>query len=191
MAAQFRFDNTYVRLPDRFYARIEPTSVSGAEVDPAEPGARACNSALTLMGSQARKASRSWLASASRCGRADCSAYAGHQFGQLRSATRRWARHPAWRGRRPRWRASGHPAQGLRSDAVLAPRGRAGGSGAGPAGVPRQRGHGSARHSDNPGPRRGGDRGDGDPRDAASRCGSHPRGIEPYSRRLVPVLRGP
>ena len=83
MAVQFRFDNSYARLPDRFFARVEPTPVSKPEL-------------IAVNAELARELGLDPVALASAEGvdilagkrvavRSDplAMAYAGHQFGQF------------------------------------------------------------------------------------------------------------
>ena len=108
----------------------------------------------------------------------------------FRSAARRRPRHPARRGDRRRWRPPRHPAQGLRSDPVFAPRRWPCGAWPGAARIRGQRGDGGARHSDHALACGRDHRRKRDARNAAAGRGSHPRRREPHPGRHVPVFRG-
>ncbi len=116
---RFGFDNSYRRLPERFFAPLAPAAVSaprliafnrplahelGLDVAAIEPQAAALFSGNAL----AEDAEPIALA------------YAGHQFGQLRAAARRRPRDPARRGRRPHGQRRDIQLKGSGPHAVLA-----------------------------------------------------------------------
>ena len=139
----FAFDNSYARLPDRFFARLPPTPVAAPRLvrlneklarhlglDPAKLATP--EGVEILAGNRVPKR-----------GEPLAMAYAGHQFGNFRAAARRRTRHSSRRGYRSRRRAPRHPAQGLRPDAVLPEGRRTRGARACPARIHRQRGDGA------------------------------------------------
>ena len=86
-------------------------------------------------------------------------------------------------------RASRHPAQGRRPNAVFARRRRPCRAGASASRVHRQRGNGGARHPHHARAGGGTDRRHGAPGGPAARRDPHPCRGEPYPRRHLPVLR--
>ena len=162
MPVRFPFDNTYARLPDRFFARLDPTPVAAPRLvrvnaglaeqlglDPDElAGPEGVRDPRRQPRARGRGADRARLCRA--------------PVRQLRAAARRRPRHPARRGGRAGRRAARRPAQGLRADALLPRRRRPRRAGAGAARVHRERGDGGARRADDPLAGRGDDR--------ASRC---------------------
>ena len=126
--------------------------------DQAEPGAGRPSRPRSGLAATARRAPKSWPASASPRGRADRDGLCRPPVRPFRAAARRRPRHPARRGRRHGRRAPRHPAQGRRPDAVLAPRRRPRRARAGAARIHRQRGDGGAGHPDHALARRGDDR---------------------------------
>ena len=189
MPVRFPFDNSYARLPERLYVSLDPTPVAAPQLvrvnvglavslglDPEELSSP--EGVEVLAGN--RRARRR---------RADRARLCGTPVRPLRAAARRWARHPARRGGRAGRHAARHPAQGLRPDAVLARRRRPRRARPGAARIHRQRGHGGARHPDDPGARRGDDRRAGAARDDAARRRPDARRREPHPRRHLPVFR--
>ena len=157
----FPFDNSYARLPDRFFARLPPTPV-------AAPRLIRLNEKLArhLGLDPVKLASPEGVAILAgnpvpKLGEPLAMAYAGHQFGtfvpQLGDGRAILLGEVVDR----RWRAPRHPAQGLGPDAVLAQRRRPRRARAGPARIHRQRGDGRARDADDPIARRRRNRRDG------------------------------
>ena len=156
----FAFDNSYARLPDRFFARLRAHSRCRAPPRSAEqetrPASRArsgkacrtggCGDSRGQPGAQWRRSARHGLC--------------GPPVREFRAATRRRTRHSSWRGYRSRWRAPRHPAQGLRPHAVFPEWRRTRRARASPARIHRQRGDGGARDPDDPITRRCDDRRD-------------------------------
>ena len=155
MTFHFPFDNTYARLPDRFFARVAPTPVAAPRL-------------IRLNDTLARELGLDpdWLAGPQGLevlagkrvpdgAEPIAMAYAGHQFGhfvpQLGDGRAILLGEVVDRnGRAPR-----HSAQGLGPHAVLAQRRRPRGARAGAARIHRQRGDGGARHPDHALARRG------------------------------------
>ena len=82
--AALPFDNSYARLPERFYARLDPTPVAAPRLVKLNEAARACSSASIRTRWRRPRASRCWPATGSRQGSEPIAlAYAGHQFGNF------------------------------------------------------------------------------------------------------------
>ena len=140
----FPFDNTYARLPDRFYARVRATRVK-------DPRIVKLNRPLAeLLGADVER-----LASPEGAqvlagnvvpdgAEPIALAYAGHQFGSFVSQLGDGRAIPRRGGRQGR-SATGRPVEGRWADALLARRRRARRPRARAAGVPRERGDGRPR----------------------------------------------
>jgi hypothetical protein len=121
MTAHFPFDNSYARLPDRFFTRQPPVPVEA-------PGLIAVNHALAErlgLTCRGRHRDRRDLRR-KRDPRGGGAAGAGlcrAPVRRLGAAAGRRARGPAGRGRGARWRALRHPAQGRGAHALF-PHGR-------------------------------------------------------------------
>ena len=175
MTVHFPFQNTYAALPANFFARVAPTPVASPRLIKLNRPL-AVHLGLDPDGWRARKGAEI-LAGKRLPDGADpiAMAYAGHQFGHFVPAARRRPRHPARRGDRRRRRPPRHPAQGLRPDAILAPRRWPRRARSGAARIHRQRGDGGAGHPDHALARRCHDRRERDARDRAARRGPDPR----------------
>ena len=154
----FGFDNSYARLPERFFARVKPTRMP-------EPRLVRQNGALARelgLDPDTLRSPRGIEILAGNRLPADAEplamAYAGHQFGyfvpQLGDGRAILLGEVIDRERRP----ARHPAQGLRAHAILPHGRRPRRARAGAARVRRQRGDGSARRPDDTGAGRGHDR---------------------------------
>jgi serine/tyrosine/threonine adenylyltransferase len=110
MTFHFPFENTYARLPERFFARISPTPVAAPRlVRLNEELARELRlHSEWLKGPEALEV----LAGKRVPEGADpiATAYAGHQFRAFRAATWGWPRNPPGRSCRPQREMARHPA---------------------------------------------------------------------------------
>ena len=189
-AASFlTLENSYARLPERFFARLPPTPVAAPRLVKLNV-ALARELGLDADSWRRPRVSRSSPATACRRARADRHGLCGPPVRRFRPQLGDGARDPAGRGDRPRRQAPRHPAQGLGPDAVLAARRRARGARAGAARIHRQRGDVRARRADDACARGRDDGRTGHARDGAAGRGADARRVEPYPRRHVPVLRG-
>ncbi len=183
------FDNSYARLPDRFFVRQQPGRSGGAGADRRERTAcpkarpRPRNAGAPRLGRHLRRQCAAGRGGADRPGL--CRA----PVRRLGAAARRRAGAPARRDRRPGRASLRPPAQGLRPHALFAARRRAGLDRAGAARIHRLGGDGSPRRADDAGPRRRNHGRGRLARDGPSRRGARARGVEPYPRRHVPVFR--
>ena len=184
------FDNSYARLSDRFYARLDPTPVREPTLIRLNEGlARKLGMDPVDLGSPAGVA---MLAGNTVPEGAEplAQAYAGHQFGG-------WV--PQLGDGRAILLGEVVTADGRRDIQLKGsgrtPYSRMGDGRAWLGPVLREyvvsRGDARARHPDDPRARRGRDGRDGPARGATARRGAHPRREEPYPGRHIPVLSCP
>ena len=186
----FAFDNSYARLPERFFARLPPTPVAAPRLvrlneklarqlglDPARLSSP--EGVAILAGNRGARAGRT-------AGHGLCRA----PVRPFRAAARRRPRHPARRGRR-----SPMACAATSSSRAPAPRPSPAAATAAPRSGPVLREYiiseamARARHPDDALARRGHDRRDGPARNAPARRRADPRRVEPHPGRHLPVLR--
>jgi len=189
MTRHFPFENTYTRLPDRFYARVIPTPVRAPRLIRVntglalnlglEPDWLAGPEGLEVLAGQAVPETAESIAMA----------YAGHQFGHF---------VPQLGDGRAILLGEVIDQQGVRRDVQLKGSGRTpfsrGGewarcAGTGAAGICRKRSDGCVGHPDDAFAGSGGNRRNSCARNSLARRGSHARGGQPRPDRHVPVLR--
>ena len=185
------FDNSYARLPDGFFARVEPTPVAAPALLRLnvplvrelglDPDALAAPGGVATLAGNALPDGAEPLAMA----------YAGHQFGN-------WV--PQLGDGRAILLGEVVDRSGVRRDVQLKGAGRTpfsrGGDGRGvarpgAARVRRRRGDGRARRADDAGAGGRRERRDGAPRAPPARRRADPRGEESRARRHLPVLHRP
>ena len=184
---RFGFDNSYRRLPERFFAPLAPAAVSAPRLiafnRPLAPSWGSTSPPSSRRRPRSSPATRwPWTRSRSRWPTRVISS-------AVRAAARRRAGVAPRRGGRPSTGGGGTCSSRGRADAVLAPRRRASRGRAGAARVCGQRGDARARHSDHAGAG-GGGTGEGRPRPAVAGRRAGARGGQPHPGRHVPVLRG-
>jgi hypothetical protein len=149
--AGWTFDNSYTRLPEDFYVRLNPVPVRA-------PKLVIFNAALAqflgLNPDALKGGEGAAVFSGNRIPEGAeplAQAYAGHQFGSFTMLGDGRAivlgEQVTPKGERVR-----HPVQRVRQDPVFATGGRAGGIGADASGVYHQRGHARPGHTDDPQP---------------------------------------
>ena len=188
-SVRFSFENTYARLPEHFYARLNPTPVAAprlvkVNVELArnlglDPDALASAQGVEILAGNRVAEGAEPLAIA----------YAGHQFGYFVPQLGDGRANLLGEVVGLRRSALRHPAQGLRSDSLLPPRRRQSRARSSLARVHCQRGHGGAWRADHPCPGCG-DHG----RTSVAGNGpawsrADPGSGEPPPRGHVPVLR--
>jgi uncharacterized protein YdiU (UPF0061 family) len=106
MGEAFAFDNSYARLPDIFFAPVDPTPVEAPRLIKFN---RALAQELGLDADALERHGAGYFSGnvALPGGLPLAMAYAGHQFGHFVAEPGRWARHPGGRGGDDPQRASG------------------------------------------------------------------------------------
>ena len=174
MTVHLPFENTYARLPDRFYARVAPTPVRA-------PRLIHLNTELAvdlgldpewLVGPQGTRGACG--TAGPRGGGADCAGLRRTPVWTFCAATRRRPCRPAWRDCRPARRPARCPAQGFGAHAVFPTRRRPGSVGTSAARIRCERGHERAGHPNHTLSRRCHDRRNRGPGNRTSGCRSHP-----------------
>ena len=183
------FSNSYARLPEHFFARLSPTPVANANLIKfnvslaAELGVDTRGLRTGRVGgdicrqrhSVGRRADRDGLCRAS--------------IRQFRPSAWRRSRNPSGRGRGPQRRTTRYPIERRGPNAVLPTRRWPRLIRAGSARISRQRIHACARNSDHKGAGGRLDRRTCFSRSPVAWGRTHPRRIEPYPDRELPIFR--